>query len=312
MNAGADGSFDLPKFEKAIAVVAVNEEGFAQVSLDELKASPKIQLQKFGRIEGILRVGRHPGTNEIVGVASAIPHWNKKTIRRIGETNGAIEFTNPAPQFVQPLMYDFNAFQARTDEQGHFTLPFVPPGERSLWRKIPTEEHSWTQSQLGTVDLKPGQTVVTNLGGMGRLVTGKVQFAGDVPVDFKQGMGVINTPTFRIFEKMREFKTDAERKTFLESPEAEALRADYRTFSVRIAADGSFRAEDVLPGNYEFVFQPHAQLDPKTKAWIMLASTQEFTVAPAKNQGDDSAVELGTIELKKRVLPVPEQGPAKK
>jgi hypothetical protein len=291
-----------------VAVVAVNEDGFAQVSLDELKSSPQIHLQKFGRIEGTLRVGRHLGTNETVNVSAAVPRWKKKTIHfhQPGQTNGDIEITNTAPAMLQPLMFDFRAFQARTDAAGKFAIAFVPPGEQSLWRKISIGQNSWAQSQLATVDLQPGETVVTNLGGTGRTVLGQVQFTGDLPVDFTKGMGVITTPTYKIYEKMRQLKTDAGRQAFYKSPEAEALQAEYRSFSVRIADDGSFRAEDVLPGTYEFVFQPSVKLDEKNRAWVMLASAQEFTVPAAKNSDDDSAVELGAIDLKKRVLPMPE------
>jgi len=312
VNAAADGSFDLPLFEKAIAVVAVNEDGFAQVSLDELKASPQIRLEKFGRIEGTLRVGHHHGTNEFVNVSAATPRWNRKTIRRTGQTNSVIELTNSNPAVVQPLMYDFQAFQARTDQNGKFVLTFVPPGERSLWRKVPAGENSWTQSQLATVDVKPGETIVTNVGGTGRTVVGKVHFRGDVPVDFTKGMGVITTPTFKIFEKARQLKTDAERQAFYQSPEVQAASENIRSFSVRVAADGSFRAEDVLPGTYEFSFQPTVRLDENSRAWILLASQKEFTVPAAKDPNDDSVVELGTIQLKERALPTPGAGVEKK
>ena len=306
VNASADGSFDLPLFEKALAVVAVNEEGFAQVSLEELKVSPQIRLEKFGRIEGTLRVGHHLGTNETVGVAAAVPRWNKKTIRRLGQTNNVVEITNSSPASLQPLMYEFSAFQARTDAQGHFAIAFVPPGDRSLWRKIPAGDNSWTQSQLAAVDVKPGEITVTDVGGTGRTVIGRVKFDGDLPVDFTKGMGVITTPTFKIFEQSQKLKTDAERQAFYQSPEVQKLYENHRSFSLRIAADGSFRAEDVLPGTYEFSFQPHSLLDEKSRAWVMLASAQEFTVPEAKNQDDDSAVELGIIELKKRIMPLPE------
>ena len=305
VNAGADGSFDLPLFEKAVAVVAVNEDGFAQVSLGELKASPQIRLEKFGRIEGTLRVGHHLGTNEFVYVSAATPRWNRKTIQRIGQTNSVIELTNSNPAVLQPLMYDFQAFQARTDENGKFVLAFVPPGERSLWRKISAGENSWTQSQLATVDVKPGETVVTNVGGMGRTVVGRVKFNGELTVDFTKGVGVITTPTFKIFEKARQLKTDAERQAFYQSPEVEAAMNNRQSFSVRVAADGTFRAEDVLPGTYEFSFQPTVRLDENGRAWTMFTSAQEFTVPEAKNQDDDSTVELGAIELQKRTLPLP-------
>jgi hypothetical protein len=306
VNAGADGQFDLPLYQKAIAVVAVSDEGFAQVSLEEFKASPRIQLEKFGRIEGTLRVGRHPGTNETVNVSPDFPRWNRMSVRRPGDTN-AISATNAMPVLLQPLMYDWHAFSKRTDEDGKFTIESVPPGSRALWRRIPQGAGSWTQNQLGVVDVKPGETVVTNLGGTGRTVTGKVQFSGDLKVDFKQGMGVIITPTTQILEKMWQLKTTSEREAYLEQPEVQAAVANARRFTVRLAADGSFQAEDILPGTYEFDFQPMQPLAEGKREWVMLVSAKTFTVPPTKNQDDDSAVELGTVELKKRVIPVPEE-----
>ena len=306
VNTGTDGRFDLPLFERAVAVAAVSEDGFARVSLEELRKSPQIQLEKFGRVEGTLRVGYHPGTNETVDLSPAMPRWSKTTFHRTGSTN-AIEITNSSPMALQPLMYDPTAFHARTDAQGRFVFTFVPPGERVLSRRIPTGENAWTMSQLGVVNVRPGETVVTNLGGMGRTVIGKVQFNDDLQVDFKRGTGVITTPTYRIFEKAQQLKTDAERKAFYESPEVQDLQANMRSFSFRIAADGSFRAEDVLPGNYELTFQSYGRLDENSRAWVLLASKKEFTVPVAKDPNDDSVVELGTIEMKKRALPMPDQ-----
>ena len=306
VNAGTDGSFDLPLFEKAVAVAAVSEDGFAQVSLEELKKTPQIQLEKFGRVEGTLRIGHHLGTNETVDLSPATLRWVEQTIHRTGSTN-VIEITNSAPAMLQPLMYDQTAFHARRDAGGHFVFTFVPPGARVLSRRIPTGENAWTMSQLGAVNVGPGETVVTNLGGTGRTVIGKVQFNGDLHVDFKQGAGVIITPTWRTYEKAQQLKTDAERKAFYESPEVRELQANMRSFSFRIAADGSFRAEDVLPGNYELTFQSFGRLDETSRAWVLLTSKEEFSVPAAKDQNDDSAVELGTIELKKRFLPTPDQ-----
>ena len=308
VNAGPDGSFKFPLYEQAQSVIALNEEGYAQVSLEQLKASSQIQLQKWGRIEGTLRVGHHLGTNETVGVSGAMPRWTKKTIRRVGQTNNVIEFTNAAPAILPTPIYDSNAFQARTDAQGRFVMTFVPPGEQRLWRQIPAGENSWTQSQLADVVVKPGATIVTNIGGTGRMVIGKATFTGDSTVTFKNGMGVITTPTFKIFEKARQLKTDAERAAFYQSPEVEAATSNQRGFSVRVEADGTFRAEDVLPGTYEFDFQPTFQLDETNRAWVTFVSAQEFTVPAAKDEHDDSAVELGNIELKKRVLPKPDVG----
>jgi hypothetical protein len=69
-------------YEGAKSVIALNEEGYAQVSLEQLKSSLQITLQKWGRIEGTLRVGRHVGTNEQVVVSAPLPRWSKMSIRK--------------------------------------------------------------------------------------------------------------------------------------------------------------------------------------------------------------------------------------
>jgi len=300
VNAAPDGSFDLPLYEKAVAVVAVNEEGFAQVSLAEFNKSPRLQLQKFGRVEGTLRVGRHLGTNEIVDLSPGVPRWTRNSAK-----------TNAAPEIVQPLMYDAQSFSARIDGDGKFAFAYVPPGERELYRRVPQGKNSWTHSQIATVDVPPGGVVVTNVGGSGRTVTGKVHYNGDLKVDFQNGMGVITTPSFEIFEKAQKLKTQAERQAFYESPEVQKIAANSQSFSLLIAADSTFRGEDILPGTYEFHFQPRFELDPNSRSWVILTSSQTFTVPAAKNEQDDSTVDLGTIELKKMVLPTPEEATGK-
>jgi beta-lactamase regulating signal transducer with metallopeptidase domain len=304
-----DGSFTLPRYEKAQSVVALNEEGYAQVSLEQLQSSPRITLQKWGRIEGSLVVNHHPGTNQTLSLNGDLPHWTKKVIRLPGQTNAPMVITNSNPTGLPPPFYAQNAFQARTDEQGRFVFTYVPPGPQVISRRIPIGDRSWTQSQLATVQVMPGQTVTTNLGGAGRMVTGRLHFAGDAPVDFAGGMGVIMTPWFRIIEKAMQLKTDAERRAFYASPEAQAADENHRGFSVQVAADGAFRAEDVLPGKYEFQFQPISPDATRKGAWMVLASAEEFTVPAAKDRNDDSIVDLGILEMKMRMFPRPGAAP---
>lgn len=303
VNAGPDGTFTLPLYEKAVSVVAISEDGYAQVLLDDLKASPQIHLQKWGRIEGTLRVGHHLGTNETVNLSAKDPHWSRRVTGMAGQK---IEATNSSPVLRIAPMYDLNVFQARTDAQGKFILTFVPPGKQVLSRRIPSGP-GWTTSQLGDVEVKPGETIVTNFGGHGRTVEGKIEYNGDLKVDFTQGMGIIVTPTFKILEKARQLKTDAERQAFYASPEVEAAMDARRSFSLRVKADGTFRAEDVLPGNYEFTFQPTVRLDHNSSVWVMLDTETEFSIPEAKNTDDDSTAELGTIEVKQHVIPIPNE-----
>jgi hypothetical protein len=307
VSAGTDGSFTLPMYEGARSVIALNEEGYAQVSLEQLKASPQIMLQKWGRIEGTLRVGRHPGTNEQVVLDAPQPRWTKKTIHKTGQQTNDVEITNSSPIMLQPPFYDFNAFQARTDEQGRFVIMFVPPGQQIIARLVRAGENSWTHSQLATVEVKPGETIVTNVGGTGRIVTGKVKFSEEAPPDFKNGFAIISTPTSKLMKKIKELKTDEERKALYQSEEFQAATKDYRSFSVALLPDGLFRAEDVLPGKYELGFQQRLP-DEKSHTFTMtiFTSAQELVVPEAKGKDDDSSVDWGTIELKKFTIPMPE------
>jgi uncharacterized GH25 family protein len=304
VSAGTDGSFTLPMYEGAKSVIALNEEGFAQVSLEQLKASPQITLQKWGRIEGTLRVGHHAGTNEQVVLDAPQPRWIKKMIHKTGQQTNDVIITNSSPAMLQPPFYDSNAFQAKTDGQGRFVITFVPPGEQIIARLVPAGEGSWTHGRLATVDVKPGETVVTNVGGTGRTVIGRVKVDDGVVPDFKNGFASINTPTFKLFNKIKDLKSDEERKAFFQSKEIQEATKNHRSFSVVLLPDGSFRAEDVLPGKYEFGFQSRLP-GINTHTLTMFVSAQELVVPEARDKDDDSSVDWDTIELKPFTLPMP-------
>jgi hypothetical protein len=304
VSAGQDGGFTLPMYEGAKSVIALNEEGYAQVSLEQLKASPQITLQKWGRIEGTLRFGHHAGTNEQVVLDAPQPGWIKNTIHKPGSSTNDVVITNSSPAVLQPPYYDFNAFQAKTDERGRFVITFVPPGEQIIARLVPTGEGSWTHSQLTTVDVKPGETVVTNVGGTGRIVVGKVKVDDGVAPDFKNGFANISTPTSKLFSKIKDLKSDEERKAFFQSNEIQEAMKNHRSFSAVLLLDGSFRAEDVLPGKYEFGFQSR-QPDKNTHSLPIFVSAQELVVPEARDKDDDSSVDWGAIELKPFAMPMP-------
>jgi hypothetical protein len=156
------------------------------------------------------------------------------------------------------------------------------------------------------VRVKPGETTVTNFGGTGRTITGKVTVTGDTAPDFTNNMGLISTPAFKLMEQARQLKTDAERKAFYESPEYQKAEENRRGYSVAIRADGSFSAEDVVPGKYEFNLMPKVPPFEKTHTLTMFNSVQEFIVPDAKDEKDDSSVDMGTVEVKKFAVKIPE------
>ena len=304
---GAEGTFTLPLYEKAQSVIALNEEGYAQVSLEELKASHEIRLQKWGRIEGTLRVGHHLGTNEQV-ILSAAPAWSKKTVNLSGQNNNPLEMisTNSTRSLLPHPIYDSSAFKSRTDDQGRFVITFVPPGEQVIARLVPAGVGSWNHRPVATLEVKPGETVVTNVGGGGRIVTGKLQFDSDVSPDLKSCFVTIATSMAAYRDKLRQLKTDAERQAFNDSDEVVAAKRNIRSFPATVQPDGSIRAEEVPPGTYELNFRKHFRPEAPTASRTTVTCTQEVIVPPAANENDDSVVDWGIIELNKGTLPEPD------
>src|ERR1019366_7953630 len=55
--ADQDGHFTLPSTHYANGIVAVNENGYAELGIQEFVNGSKIVLQPWGRIDGVLRIG---------------------------------------------------------------------------------------------------------------------------------------------------------------------------------------------------------------------------------------------------------------
>jgi uncharacterized GH25 family protein len=311
VSTGPDGGFTLPLFEKAQSVIALNLEGYARVSLEQLKQSPRIRLQKWGRIEGVLRVNHHPGTNEVVGLSVPISRTLPQRRPVPGRTNDltmthSTEKALPSVTYAfPPVMYNSTAFEAKTDDQGRFVLTFVPPGEEVLHRRVPLGAGSYTQSPLATVRVPPGETLVTNVGGTGRTLIGKLKLSGDASFDFNHAFARISPPMTRLLAKYNALKTDAEREALAQSAEAEAVLQNARNYGAVVQPDGTFRAEDVEPGTYEFTLQPLMPRAPASRDFKIYVSARELVVPAARDDNDDSVVDWGGVDLTNRTIQVP-------
>ena len=145
-----EGKFALPA-AYATRLVAAGAEGYAEALLERLDTTLTLTLQPWGRIEGVVRNGHTPATNEWVMVA-------------------------PAQSGIgQGIQYDFDTYRVQADEQGRFVLTNVPPGERFLTRLYPMEgNRGWMWSHGQTITVKAGETTHVDYGGKGRTVIGKV------------------------------------------------------------------------------------------------------------------------------------------
>jgi beta-lactamase regulating signal transducer with metallopeptidase domain len=299
VGAGPDGSFTLPLYEGAKSVIARNEQGFAQVSLEQLRRSPQIILQPWGRIEGILSVGHHLGTNELVGVAMrhewSAPHSPKAD----GSATDSAELE--PPDFLP------ESLQSKTDDQGHFVITQVPPGLQTLCWLAPLGPNGWSSRPLAVVDVQPGATVVTNVGSKGRTIRGRVKFSGGQPRDWISATVDLMSPSPESRERRQRLKTDAERRAFDQSPEVQASKNNPRDYVIPVQPDGSFRADEVDAGEYGFLCNVHTRSGdnfpyPASRNYF---SSEEVVVPAANGENDESVVDLGEVEVAKLERPMP-------
>ena len=259
-------------------IIALHEQGYAEAAMESLKTNDTFRLQPWGTIEGVLKVGKRLATNETVML------------------------TGPAMDAGGPLLqFDFQQFQSKTDAQGRFKITDVPPGEWSLVKIVPIDERSWAHTQVTPVKVKPGELTPVAMGGTGRRVIGKVIAPGYTnKIDWKNaGFQSLNTKQPR---PPRNLRTPEEMAKWQESDEVKAARRNFRSYALSFSGDGSFRADDVLPGEYDlniWLREP----SPSGPGFGMGGKEigqlhRDVTVADAAIKDSDEAFDLGTLPLR--------------
>jgi thiol-disulfide isomerase/thioredoxin len=163
---GGDGRFRLsPQTgDQPFVIIVTHDEGFAQLTDEELAMSKQIKLEPWGRIAGMVRRGDRPDANRVV---SYFPQSRDESFR-----------------FVH------HDYQATTDSLGRFTLERVIPGRGVLARVTVTEFlNSWqhTPGWQTPLQVKPGEFSRATIGGTGRVVIGQLKLDRDAeaPIDWK-------------------------------------------------------------------------------------------------------------------------------
>ena len=106
-----EGKFTIPHVPRARAWV-VNEEGIAEIKMDEAKSPISVRLAPWGRIEGkLIRQG--------------------KTLAR-----EKVSILNPVREDRGGLSLSLDFFRAETDSEGRFAFENLPPGEAQICRLI--------------------------------------------------------------------------------------------------------------------------------------------------------------------------------
>lgn len=257
----ANGKFALPSGDDATAVIALSPDGYAEVSLEGAK-SGKIQLQKWGRVEGTLKIGQRLGTNERLFLSE-------------------IDFPNHHPMYG-------NEFRTLTDDSGHFSFSYVPPGKRKIVRMIPISNSpgSYNYGNPTFVDVKSGITTEITIGGNGRKISGKLISKTESPLfAWSKLKGFIRTP---MPEPEKPAVTPEEQKAWQNSPVYKKARRSFRIYQVAMDANGYFHADDVLSGKYRMEIW-----SDKGKAFL----PKEIVIPEITDANRNEPLDLGTLEL---------------
>jgi protocatechuate 3,4-dioxygenase beta subunit len=233
------GRFDLPPQSGKYLVVAVGDGGFVQADQDALAKSTDLTMSAWGSIEGSALVGGKPAADQQIEARLADQVFDSKA---------------PVVQF------DSSAY---TDQQGHFKLDRVVPGEVSIGRIVeqPGGHGNFSMETTETATVEAGKAATITLGAGARAVTGSIQLPvessgwGDYEVTVSivtNGKMLPDPMPAQIQNRSPEdqqkwwndfYKTDAG------SAYREALRK-IRNYHQDIGSDGKFTFDSVAPGDY--------------------------------------------------------------
>lgn len=147
---GQDGRFAFAAQTDAYCLVVLHDKGCAEVTEDDLAASPDVTLQPWGRVEGKVLIGSKPGADEEIRVI----------------------FVRPYDQGAPRVQFDCSSV---ADKEGRFGFDRVPAGDARVCRMV-----GRMFSHGVPVEVKAGETTNVTIGGVGRPVIGKVAIADAV------------------------------------------------------------------------------------------------------------------------------------
>jgi RNA polymerase sigma factor (sigma-70 family) len=269
-----DGRFSIPPEEGRLELVAAHPLGFAFHPVDSAAGRPEttlaIKLRPWGRVEGVLKVGGDPAARQ--GISLRAPFRSE----------------------ISRLEVDWYA-TTTTDDQGHFVFERVLPGLITPERTLQINPQLGLLAQpVPAMEVEPGATARVTIGGSGRPVVGRIT----IPGELKARWGSLQ-PYGRISVNDRPPRPDeqltAEEKVRFDRE----WQKDHRSHAFLIQPDGSFRVEDIIPGEYHLSVQIHDDYEePQFHGFIVLGKTERTITVPGLAGGQtrtDEPLDLGLI-----------------
>lgn len=271
------GRFTFPAQFERYALLATHDFGFARSDGDCDRQPGDLTLRPWASVEGCLLAGGRPAANEHVGLTPIASQITGKGLPRV-------------------LLWQ----DAATDAEGRFRFERVVPVPSNIAARInPWDASQLTSGESRPIDVAPGRTASVILGAPGRIVAGRVIVRGEsaASLDLRysrayliQHHSAIEVPELSV-PQWRDIAgwDDAMDRT----PEGRAALAGRHTFTVKVNADGSFRAEGLPAGRYDMRIQLYD--DPKGGCLIAPVAVRTLTIDVLGPEGStiDVGVEVG-------------------
>jgi hypothetical protein len=276
------GHFAFPFDPAPKLVAAVHPQGFGRVQLNATNRNVSIVLQPWGRIEGTLKLRDGKNAGRQINLSA---------------------ISNPYSR--QGISLDFGTFSAKTDEHGNFTFDQVPPGDFNLDLFI---GFGIPFSHQTPVEVLAGETQKVQIGGTGRMVSGRFVFSDanraiDWPKQAWYAHIATKLPPLPVPAGLKPAERQKWQEEYYQSAEGQARTRASRSYSLTLESDGSFTAEDVPPGSYElnamFMSSPvdHTAIGAGTHNTTLGTLRQDVVVPDPTSNQSEAPVDLGTVTI---------------
>ena len=287
----------MPPAPAPQAIIAIHDQGYAEIALADFEATARITLQPWGRVEGSFVLDSQLVANETIVAVNQVCRYDE----------GGRRFA------LRTLR-----LETKTDSAGKFSFEKVMPGKCNIfWQKdSPREPRAGFDSHETSIVVNAGETTQVTLGGSGRLIVGKARLSGaagtmdwqGVPVHLKSKLA--NDPGPR--PKRDDFSSS---EAFIEVMDCwmETVHSQ-RTFGAFCDSHGSFRLLDIPAGTYELEIKLRdakansltPARDPDRAVPELGSLVREITVPEIQTGQSAEPLDLGTLEL----VPTQEQASA--